>query len=82
MSNKYFVLKNSEDGLNIELVTEGELLSRLTLEDGRNYYGTSGFFSALPDDSPPYWDEKKLLIIRGDIITPKPVQQVTKWDIE
>jgi hypothetical protein len=84
----YFVITGDEDGLRIRMMTKEKLEKDLA----DDYYGeTVNFLTAkdLPrdfsndvririDDWP---DENAMLIISGDIITPKPVEVVTRYEL-
>jgi hypothetical protein len=83
----FYVLHNSEDGdVRIEELDLDTLLERIRPEEGTvhnvNYYGANGFFEGLPESrDPQMWDPKKLLIIEGKIVVPKPKQVVTEYEI-
>lgn len=88
MSNGYFVIYGSEDGIFIDgPLSAAELETRLTPnEHGDTYYGSRrGFYDHVPAQLDGYFneheDDRKLLIIKGEIVTPKAVQVATRFDI-
>lgn len=72
----YFVIHSTSDGAIIELLDEGEVLKRLNSD----YWGSKAVFindtPRTPLDSiiyqTAYWGENSVLIIKGEIVTPKP----------
>lgn len=78
---KYFVISTSEDGVNIETVSDEELLRRLQPEE--NYYGGGArFLDAMPKEH--RWHEygaNRVLIIRGDVVVPKAVEVVKRYEL-
>lgn len=63
-----------------ERVSEQELIKRINDE----YYGeNSCFLNEMPDnENPAYWGEGVYLIIKGDQVSPHPIEKVTEWAIE
>jgi hypothetical protein len=76
MKESYFILNSTEDGVYITEYKTAEKLSEY-LAGNR----IEKFFSSLPKDSPSYWDAEKVLIIKGEIIVPKPKTTITEWEI-
>jgi len=74
----YIVIRNSEGETRVEQVTKAELTERLN----EDYYGlnTSTFdgFPAEPDTN--HWGGK-IMIIKGELVTPKPVKVITEWEM-
>lgn len=82
MPETYFVIKSGEDGLSIRACTQ-DALRELLNED---FWGTGGrFHERVPEMSKGYFQERDgqeaLLIIRGEIIVPKPKTAVQTWDV-
>lgn len=82
----YFILTSGEDGTSIEQVDEYELLKRITPDkDGDTYYGSEiEFLEAIPKNDKGCWygvSDNAVLVIQGDIVTPMPVVQVTKYKL-
>lgn len=77
--NYYFVIYCGEDGdVLVDRYEKDVLLDALK----ENYYGGIGFFDKMPDDNDPQcWPNNKALIIKGDIVTPKPVDVVREYEI-
>lgn len=76
--NNYFIIAQTEDGINIsEPLSKEEVLRRVE----EKYYGNIPILNRMPlmIDSSLY--DNGLIIIKGDIVMPKPVQTVTKYDI-
>lgn len=69
----YFVVKGSEDGTNIAVLDDERQL-KTYLED----CGVKRFRDEMSD--PNYWPEDTALIIKGEIIVPKPKTIVTEWE--
>lgn len=78
----YFVITSSEDGINIETLSKHDIEKRIT----EHYYGDDallldklplidgGFFSI-----PGKGDRTPVLIVRGEIVVPKPVEKITRY---
>ncbi len=93
MNNGYFIVTSGEDGTSIDgPFTKEQLLKRITpdpKEEGGTYYGRSlKFLDTVPSSDKGHWDEfdmdddeRPILIIRGDIIVPKPVKVATSYDL-
>lgn len=67
----YYVIDSDDDGTTIREVTEDGLQEVLA-----DYEGTVQYLDRLPLtldhwSQPNYWGEGKVLIIRGEIVTPK-----------
>jgi len=73
----YFIIRCSEDGATVEAVDRDTLLSRVA----SGYYGTQETFRSVPNRDPNYWGDG-LLVIKGHVVQPKPVQVVTEFDVE
>jgi len=73
----YFLIHCSEDGdVSVAKYEKDALLSAIK----ENYYGDIGFFDKMPDENIQYWGNK-VLIIKGEIVTPKPVEVIKKYEI-
>ena len=80
----YFVLTSGEDGTRIEEVSEAELHERITPDKhGDFYYGRKQvFLGTIPDEDKGFWrgvSDYAVLVIKGEIVIPTPVQTVTKY---
>ena len=85
----YLVLYSSEDGLNISHIkTKKELLEKITPDkDGYIYWGNFDsikFLDRIPGDFYRFKDyaTHELLIVKAEVVTPRPVEVVTKMDID
>ncbi len=78
MSDKYYVLTNSDGDVSIEELTKEELLERINEE----YYGNPKFnlVSKIDSDLTAYLDG--LIIIKGKCIIPHEVMTVTEFGID
>tara|TARA_R100001594_G_scaffold121248_2_gene157050 strand:- start:338 stop:565 length:228 start_codon:yes stop_codon:yes gene_type:complete len=74
----YFVIKNTDGDTIVSSMTKEVLEERLN----EDWYGTDvKFLNEIPKNNDTnYWGED-ILIIKGDIVTPKPVQTVTEYEI-
>lgn len=73
----YFVIQCSEDGdVSVIEYEKDELLSLINAED----CGDGSFFDTMPESDLQYW-KNKTLIIKGDIVSPKPVKVVKEYEI-
>ena len=74
----YFIIHNSEGDTSVEMLSKEELLERLDEE----YYGPVEFIDKITERDTNYWGEGALLIIKGEIAVPNPVETVTKLEID
>lgn len=79
----YYAMWSDEDGITISGPwTESDLLKAL---DDERFGNIAGFYDKLPDIDKGCFcerdDERKLLIIRGEIAVPQPKETVTKWGL-
>lgn len=73
----YFFIYCSEDGdVSVQQYEKADIERCITEKD----YGDIGYFEKLEESDPQYWDDKAL-IIKGEIVTPKPVRTVEKFEI-
>ena len=74
----YFIIYSSSDGAYMETCTEQVLLERLN----EDYWGPNmRFLSSMPlQSNPNNWGEC-VVIIKGEIKTPKPIEVVTTYTI-
>jgi hypothetical protein len=81
MNDEYFLFSIDEDGdMRIKTIDTNELLSDL-VEEGSGYEIKDFRDNIVGGNDPQYW-KKRHLLIKGKIIVPKPVQKVTKFEIE
>ena len=74
----YFVIHCSEDGdVSVNHYTKDELLEAL---EGEDYGADIGFHDSLERHDPQYWG-RKILIIKGSIVVPKPKKVIESYDI-
>jgi hypothetical protein len=73
----YITIHNGEGDTIVNHLSKGELLKRLK----ENYWGEDiKFLGNLPNGDTNYWG-CNLLIIKGEIVTPKAVEKVVEYDI-
>lgn len=78
MNENYIIVHVDHDGeVSVEQVSGVELRKRLN----ERYYSDVTILDRIPDTEPAYWPGSSLLIIRGDIVTPRPVRTVTEWEL-
>jgi hypothetical protein len=73
----YFVISTSEDGVFIYELTKAEVTKRLAeySQEGR---GPTPFPTNGAD--PNYWGTS-LVVIKGEVVQPKIVETVTRWEV-
>jgi len=78
----YFVIAVSEDGdASVRGLSESELLAKLTPDqDGEAELDGAKAMPEIKDVDPMYWEDS-FLIIRGEVIVPKPRQVVSTWEL-
>ncbi len=76
---KYFIINNSDGDTCIDCISKEELLKRINEE----YYGShKNFLDVMPTESDTnYWGDN-ILVIKGNVVSPKAEQVVTKYNIE
>ena len=80
----YFILTSSEDGISIETMSKEDMEKSLR----KNEWGSKvKFLKQVPEiDKGCFWlengEEDAVLIIKGEIIVPKPVKTVTEYELE
>ena len=74
--DQYFVIISSEDGVYVEPKNRESLLSMIEEKD----YGNLPVLFSFPGSGPHYWEG--MIIIKGKMVTPVPVTEVTSWTIE
>lgn len=72
----YFLIYNSDGDTHVLPITRQQLLERLNAGEFED-----GFMDKIRDTDTNLWSEKCLLI-KGEIITPKPVQTVTEYMVD
>jgi len=82
----YYLLHSGEDGTTVDCLNEAELLARITpTKFGDTYYGCNlQFLSYVPTSDKGCWTgvpENSVLIIKGDVVVPKPITTVTEWSL-
>lgn len=78
MADKYYVISGSEDGdIRVESYTESQLLNLL-----ENYEDDlPNIITTLKNHNDPmYWGDS-ILIIKGEIKVPKPMETIKAWSI-
>ncbi len=77
----YFIICSDEDGMDIYQYSREELEELLNDEDHEKTH----FFDHVPTSDKGCWTEgpeNSILIIKGEIIVPKAVTKVTKFEVE
>jgi len=77
----YFVISNSDGDTTIGEYTKSELLKLLEAKDFGNVFPFTRFPQFPENPDPNYWGDN-ILIIKGKVVSPKPVETVTKYEIE
>jgi hypothetical protein len=85
-NEKYYIIADSENGLDVQEVSKEELLGRLTPENGETYYGDIEILEEIPEVSDGHFhtnnDKKGVIIIKGKIIKPKEKKVVLEYEVE
>jgi len=76
MADTYFIIHNGDGDTNVDVLTREELTKRLNEE----YYGDVGFLREITEKDTNYWGDA-LLIIKGEIIIPKPVKVIEEYEL-
>lgn len=75
--DKYFVIRNSDGDTTVTEFTKEKLIKALE----ENYWGEGiQALNTIKEQDTNYWGER-ILIIKGNIVTPKPVETVVRYDI-
>ena len=77
---KYIVISNTDGDTLVECLPETELKKRLD----EKYYGNVEFMTEENIDRHPdtnCWGDNKLLIIKGDVVIPKAIATVTRYEL-
>jgi hypothetical protein len=81
----YFLITSGEDGISVEQLSDSEILRRIATRDGTTYYGRDlTFLSDVPASDKGHWydvPENSVLIIKGEVVVPKPVTEVLKYEL-
>lgn len=80
----YFVITCDEDGIDVRPMSEKELLKSITPDkEGYTDLGNDLIFaSEVPEIDKGYWiGENKILIIKGEIVVPKPKKVVAQYEL-
>lgn len=79
----YFILTSGEDGISISMISKSALEKGLKQND---FGDNVKFLDHVPPIDKGCWeqdeDENTVLIIKGEIVVPKPVQKVTEYEVE
>lgn len=75
----YYIISNSDGDTRVVPMSKDELMQNLN-EDGSGYKATD-VMSAIDHMDTNYWDDG-FLIIKGEIVRPEVVTEVTKWQIK
>jgi hypothetical protein len=81
----WLLIKGNANGEPITVLDPDGL--RELLEDPPGNYGVTGFLDHWPTDGesrrdPAYWGEGVAMLVRADIVEPKPVQVAIRWAID
>ena len=78
MEDTYYVICNGEGDTTVTEMTKTELLKAVE----ENYWGDRLYLGDIPTQRDTnYWGEG-ILVIKGKIVTPDPVDVVRKYDID
>lgn len=80
---KYFMINNSSGSTYVDELTKEGLLQ--AIEEMTKGYKTEclpKFMSSFDTEDTNHWGENDYLIIKGEIVTPKPVEKVLEYEID
>ncbi len=75
----YFVITTSEDGLYIEQMDKETLLKKLDDGDWDDSYEVR---TRIPDSRDPNYWGSSVTIIKGEVVTSKPVAVATRFEVK
>lgn len=81
MGEEFFIIKSTADGTTFDGPLTRETLEKRLAE---NYYGPNKRFAAKNPGTDGFCfrlDDDELLVIRGNIVQPKPSEVVTRWQV-
>lgn len=74
----YYVITTSADGVHVTVYTKEGLEQALSETGG---FGSYKILPSLPkENNPNYWGES-MVIIKGEVVTPKPIQVVQRFEL-
>ena len=78
----YFAITCSEDG-DIEIKEYNhDDLTKFINDEKEGDFDTVDFMKTITDKNPQYWGPNSILIIKGEIMVPKPVKIIEQYRIE
>jgi len=77
---KLFRIWNSDGETFVQEVSEEDVIYGIEKEEER----PSDYLDHLPNRNANYWPENSMLLIRGEVITPRPkeVIKVSSWELQ
>ncbi len=73
----YAVIRNTEDGVRVDFLSKEDLEQRLN----EQYYGRMKISTKLPDTVDEYFADDTLVIVKAELVQPKPVTVITKYEV-
>ena len=78
--DKYYIISNSDGDTTVNEIAKEDLLKRLDPDE--NYYGNRDILKEMPQETDTnYWGDS-MLIIKGTIVSPRPVTKITEFEID
>jgi hypothetical protein len=78
---RWLLVKGDEDGNPITWLDEGDL-ERL-LGNPEEERGVTRFLAEVPErEDPNYWPEGVAMLLKAEVVVPKPVDVVKKWSVD
>ena len=76
----YVVVRRNEDGeVTVSTMSQSELEAKLN----EDYWGNVTWIGGTAENDPQCWPGDNVgMIVRGEIVKPKAVTEVTKWSVE
>lgn len=81
VNDRYFVIGVTEDGKTyVEAVTKETLMQAMKDPEDGGWINPEMVQLDIPTADPAYW-KGHFIIIRGQIVAPRPVEKVVEWEV-
>jgi len=73
----YIIIHNLYGDTMVESMDKKTLIERIK----ENYWGNVDYLSEMPEPDTNYWGDS-VLIIKGEVVIPEPIEKVVEYDIK